>query len=342
MAFGAGVVSARIFRSIVDELFGEFRRRHREIASAQLTEHEIGAWHVAVVDVARDQALLLVIERADLDLERDHLVAPHEVAQEFEGIRLRDDIEPQIGARHHLVEQLPPADAALWQRHRIGGAIAKPQIGTRRERMIARHQRDQALLERHQWLEIGEIGRAEHEHEIDFVVRKLRHRAFVVEHAHVEMHQRKARAEIRDLARQEIERQRLAAGDAHGAAAQTFQILDLRFHQIDVGGLFADVADEQFAGRRQPHAARLALEQFGVELFLEIHDPPVDGGGCDIEVFGGLSDRSGARDLIEIAEKTQMSHRLSALLTGRHRFPVMPFRHHSNKKTAADRNTHLT
>jgi len=35
-------------------LLGEFRRRHREVPSAQLPEHEIGMGHVAIVDLPHD------------------------------------------------------------------------------------------------------------------------------------------------------------------------------------------------------------------------------------------------------------------------------------------------
>ncbi len=94
----------------------------------------------------------------------------------------------------------------------------------------------------------------------------------MVEHLHVELHERKARPIGGDLARQEVERERLAAGDAHGAAPQALQVLDLRLHALDVGGLLADIMHEQFAGRGEPHAARAALEQRRAEFLLQIHD----------------------------------------------------------------------
>ena len=177
--------------------------------------------------------------------------------------------------------------------------------------MIGRHQRDQPLLERHQRTEIRQIGRAEHQREIDLVIGEALHRLDVILHPHVEMHERKARAIGGDLARQKFEHQRLAGGDAHGAAAQALQILDLRAHAVEIGGLAADVMDEQFAGGGQPHAARTPLEQRRVEFGLQVHDPPVDGGGRDIEPLGGLADRSGPRDVVEIVQKSQMSHGLS-------------------------------
>jgi hypothetical protein len=42
-----------------------------------------------------------------------------------------------------------------------------------------------------------------------------------------ELHEREAGTEAGDLLRQEIESERLAAGNAYGAAAQPFEILDL-------------------------------------------------------------------------------------------------------------------
>ena len=72
----------------------------------------------------------------------------------------------------------------------------------------------------HQRLEVRQERRPEHQHEIDLIVRERGHGLLVVEHLDLEADQRMARAKRGNLARQEIERQRLAAGDAHGAAAQ--------------------------------------------------------------------------------------------------------------------------
>ena len=170
--------------------------------------------------------------------------------------------------------------------------------------MILRHQRDEPLLDAHQRPEVRQIGRAEDEDEIDLVGGEFGHRALVIEHPHVELDQRKSCAEARDLGRQKIERQRLAAGDADRAAPKSLQVLDLRLHQVHVGQLLADVAHEQFARRRERDAARPALEQLCAELFLQIHDAAVDGGCRHIEVFGRLADRAGARDLVGILQKT--------------------------------------
>ena len=131
----------------------------------------------------------------------------------------------------------------------------------------------------------------------------------MVEHLDVEAHQRVAGAKFGDLARQEVERQRLAAGDAHGAAAQALQILDLRLHALDVAVLLAQVMDEHFAGGGEPHAARPALEQLRAELFLQIHDPAVHRRRRDVEMIGRLADRARARDLVDVAQNAQVLHR---------------------------------
>ena len=161
----------------------------------------------------------------------------------------------------------PPIDA-LRHGDRISGAIAQAKLLARGERMVFCHHRDQLLFERHQRLEVGEKGRAEHHHEIDLVGRERRHRPFVVDDFHLERHQRMGFAEFGDLPRQKIERQRLAAGDAHRAAAQALEVLDLRLHALDFAVIAAQVVDENLAGGGQPHAARPAVEQRRAEFAL--------------------------------------------------------------------------
>ena len=135
---------------------------------------------------------------------------------------------------------------------------------------------------------LAQERRPEHQHEVDLVGRERRHRLLVVEHLDVERHERMALAELGDLARQEIERERLAAGDAHGAAPQALEVLDLRVHALDVAVLLAQVVDEHLAGGGEPHAARPALEQRGAELLLQVHDPAVDRRGRDVEMSAAL------------------------------------------------------
>ena len=178
-----------------------------------------------------------------------------------------------------------------------------------RERMLGGHHRHDALLETHQGLKVGEERRPENQDEIDLIIRERGHGLLVVENADPEAHHGMARAKRGNLPRQEIERQGLAAGDAHGAAAQSLEILDLRFHPLDAAVLLPQVVDEHLSGRRQPHAARPALEQLRAELLLEIHDSPVHRRCRDVELIGGLADRSRARDLVDVSQDAQVLHR---------------------------------
>ena len=120
---------------------------------------------------------------------------------------------------------------------------------------------------------------------------------------------RMAASEFGDRARQEFERKRLAAGDAHGAAAQTLEILDLRFHALDVAALLAQVMNEHLAGGGQANAARPALEQLRAEFILQVRDAAVHRRRRDVELVGRLADRAGARDLVDVTHDAQVLHR---------------------------------
>ncbi len=110
-----------------------------------------------------------------------------------------------------------------------------------------------------------------------------------------------ALAEFADLARQEFQRQRLAAGDANGAAPHALEVFDLRLHALDVAVLPAQIVDEHLAGSGEPHAARAAFEQVGAEFLLQVHDAAVHRGCGDVEMIRRLADRAGPRDLVDIA-----------------------------------------
>src|SRR3954447_7816448 len=67
------------------ELLREDRGGDRQVAGAQLSENEGCTWDVAVVDVARDKAKLVVLgHRPDPDLKRDQIGMGNEAAQELE------------------------------------------------------------------------------------------------------------------------------------------------------------------------------------------------------------------------------------------------------------------
>ena len=188
------------------------------------------------------------------------------------------------------------------------GAVAQPQCLLRGERVVVRHHRDQALLDRHQRPEAGVERRAVDRDEIDRVGLELGHGAIVIGHPHLERDIGVASPEGGDLTRQEVVGERLAAGDPHGAALEPAQILDLRLHPLDVAGLLAQIAHEHLAGCGEAHAARLALEQRGAELLLQIHDAAVDGRGRDGQPLRRLADRAGAGDLVDIAQDSQVAH----------------------------------
>ena len=131
----------------------------------------------------------------------------------------------------------------------------------------------------------------------------------MVQDPDAEADHRMAHAKFGNLPGQEVQRQRLAAGNAYGAAAQASEILDLRLHPLDPAVLFAQIVDENLASRRKPYAARPALEQLRAEFLLEVHDSPVHGGCGDIELFGGFADRASARDFVDVSQNAQVLHR---------------------------------
>lgn len=56
------------------ELFRENRGGYRQVAAPQLSEHQVCARDVAVVDLARNQTKLVVLgQRSDRDLKRDQI-----------------------------------------------------------------------------------------------------------------------------------------------------------------------------------------------------------------------------------------------------------------------------
>ncbi len=174
--------------------------------------------------------------------------------------------------------------------------------------MILGHQHDEALLDGCQRLHGGIRRRPKHQGEIDTVIHEFGDGVDVIEHADIEVDLAVPCAKFRDHPRQEIERQRLAAGNAHGAAAKTAQILDVRPRAFQFRALLANVADKHLAGGGEAHAARLALEQRRAEFGLKVHDPAVDRGSGDIEPAGGAPDRAGASDRIDILKDSRVAH----------------------------------
>jgi hypothetical protein len=168
--------------------------------------------------------------------------------------------------------------------------------------MLRIHDGNEALLQSHQGLEIRQVGRAKDQQQIDVVRGKRCHCLLVVQHLDLEAHRTEAFAERGHFTRQELERQRLAAGDAHGAAPQPLEVLDLRLHAFHVAVVLAQEIDEHLAGRGEPHTTRAPLEQRRTELFLQVEHVTVHRRGGDVELLGRLADRSTTRHLVHIVE----------------------------------------
>jgi cyanuric acid amidohydrolase len=159
------------------------------------------------------------------------------VAQEFERVGLRNNIEAQILARQGLVEELSSANTRFGKRDRITRTIAKSQRRLSRQRMRGGKNGHQPLLERDQGPEIRQIGRPEDQDEIDVVTGEAFHRAVMVLHAHLKMYQRKACPIGGDFAREKIQRQSLTGGDPHGAAAHALTPVPVaKIHRISANG----------------------------------------------------------------------------------------------------------
>src|ERR1700722_9912654 len=145
----------------------------------------------------------------------------------------------------------------------------------------------------------------------------------------LERNQRMLLAEGGDLARQEIERQRLTACDSYRAAAQPLEVLDVGLHALGFALVAAQVVDEDFAGSGELYAARPPVEQRRAELLLKVGNPAIDRGCRDVQPLGGLSYRPGARHLIDVTQYPQMLHDLEVL----HDLwaLVVPFQHQCSK-----------
>src|SRR6202012_1268329 len=112
--------------------------------------------------------------------------------------------------------------------HWINRAVAQSHGATSGQRMLRRHDGNDALLNRHQWLEVSQKWRPKHQGEIDVVIRQSGHGLLVVEHLDIEGYQWMLFAEFADLPRQKLERERLTASNSHGAPPHALQVLDLR------------------------------------------------------------------------------------------------------------------
>jgi hypothetical protein len=108
--------------------------------------------------------------------------------------------------------------------------------------------------------------------------------------------------EGRAQARQEFVGEGVRAGQAHAAAAQALQGLDLAQCALGVQPCAARVVGQDFAGRVEHHAARVAVEQRRAQQPLQRRDLAADGRGRHMQPRRGLGQRSALRDFVEVAQ----------------------------------------
>ncbi len=197
----------------------------------------------------------------------------------------------------------------------MGEAVAKPQDGPRGQRVVAPHDGDQRLVGRGDDRKVR-CGRGTEDHrKVDVEFRERVEGLAMAEDAHIEAHLREIGPVGGDLLGQEPVGEGVAAGQRDLAAAKPREVLDLRADAARVGDLVADVADEEFTGRIQAHAARQPVEEGRPQLLLHVLEAAVEGRCGDVEAFGGLPDGAGAGDLVDIAPDLEMPHVVPLALT---------------------------
>ena len=92
------------------------------------------------------------------------------------------------------------------------------------------------------------------------------------------------------------------------AAPLAGEVGDLAADPLEVADLAADVLHQELARRVEADPARQALEDLRAELGLEGLDAPVERRGGDVQVLGRLADRAGPGDVLDQAQRLQMSH----------------------------------
>jgi hypothetical protein len=89
--------------------------------------------------------------------------------------------------------------------------------------------------------------------------------------------------------------------DRDFAAPQALELLDLGLCACHFLQGLADMADQDLARGRQDQLFRQALEHRRSQLGFQRQDLPADGGRRDIEMAGGLADRSCPGHLVDIS-----------------------------------------
>ena len=123
--------------------------------------------------------------------------------------------------------------------------------------------------------------------------------------------------EGRAQARQEFTGEGIGAGDAHLAAAQALQGLDLVERALGVQPCSARMIGQDLAGGVEHHAARAALEQRRAQPLLQCRNLAADGRGCHMQSCRSLAQRSALRDFVEVAQRGVLQQQMAGLGHGR-------------------------
>jgi hypothetical protein len=116
--------------------------------------------------------------------------------------------------------------------------------------------------------------------------------------------------ELRHHGRQELVGEALRADQLDLAHPQAPQGQDVLADALDVQPGTACMRGQQLTRGVQTHAARLALEQQGVEFALQARDLPAHGRGCHVQARGRFGDRAGVDHLHEVAQRHLLQHAL--------------------------------
>jgi hypothetical protein len=104
-----------------------------------------------------------------------------------------------------------------------------------------------------------------------------------------------------DHQRQQVFGRGMRHAHAHMAPAQGAQILHLGQRVVEIALAAPHGGQHQFAGRRQLHAARQAVEQRHAHLGLQVEDLLVHGRRRQVQRDGRLAHRATARHLVKTA-----------------------------------------
>ena len=116
------------------------------------------------------------------------------------------------------------------------------------------------------------------------------------------------------------------APDAQARALDAGDRLDLGLGQAQLGEDRLGVAQQDLAGRRERHAARVAHEQARAELALEARDLLGDGRLGEGQRRRGIGERAARGDLAEDGEQACVEHNASLSVPERNIIGIYPGR----------------